>query len=487
MENVSGILTKDKGKFKEAVMNEIRSIIDDREIPKLLGFLKTTPMKSEFIRSCIIAKIKMELANDEDEDKCRSEFIQLLETQYKSLTKQISFQKSKSDRNVNTIRHGLNLLKRSKERESIINAIIQEKAEAYIDNDYFEKAMDKFLEFMDDDAIIKNIKSAFGRIEDFEDYQEDVSELQDMIGLFQLSLDECFTSILEYAEDNIEEELVKLTHEIRLYQIKKPIVVNASDFGVPQNRERVLFIGCRKDQKLIEEIPATIEMKDKVTVFEAISDLNFIGNGEEKTDYETVTVPEEYESLLKKRKEDSAIGSGNSTAHYSDWSRLGRLNHRFSMERMPFYVKTMEDLENGNIIEGYGLYNHQTSQQNEEVRERLKIIAKHGEYDEACKKELKEKSIMSNKRNYTVLKPEGQAPTVVTMPDDFIHYSACRAMTVREMARLQSFDDSFVFQGKRTTGGDLRKKDIPQYTLVGNAVPPLMAKAIGDVILKAIC
>ena len=93
---------------------------------------------------------------------------------------------------------------------------------------------------------------------------------------------------------------------------------------------------------------------------------------------------------------------------------------------------------------------------------------------------------MSNKRNYTVLNPLGQSPTVVTMPDDFIHYSACRAMTVREMARLQSFDDSFVFQGKRTTGGDMRKKDIPQYTLVGNAVPPLMAKAIGDIILKNI-
>ena len=93
---------------------------------------------------------------------------------------------------------------------------------------------------------------------------------------------------------------------------------------------------------------------------------------------------------------------------------------------------------------------------------------------------------MSNKRNYTVLKPEGQSPTVVTLPDDFIHYSACRAMTVREMARLQSFDDSFVFQGKRTTGGDLRKTDIPQYTLVGNAVPPLMARAIGNAILDVI-
>ena len=59
-------------------------------------------------------------------------------------------------------------------------------------------------------------------------------------------------------------------------------------------------------------------------------------------------------------------------------------------------------------------------------------------------------------------------------------------MTCREMARLQSFDDSFVFQGKRATGGDKRKSEIPQYTLVGNAVPPLMAKAIGEVLLSKI-
>ena len=72
------------------------------------------------------------------------------------------------------------------------------------------------------------------------------------------------------------------------------------------------------------------------------------------------------------------------------------------------------------------------------------------------------------------------------MPDDFIHYSAHRAMTVREMARLQSFDDNFVFQGKRSTGGEKRKSEIPQYTLVGNAVPPLMAKSIADEILRKI-
>lgn len=486
MENVSGILTKDKGKFKDAVMKEIKSIIDDKEVPRLLAFLQRTTMKSEFIHSCIIAKIKMELADDAQEEQFRNDFIQLIETQYKLLTKQIAYQTSKSDKNVNTIRHGLNLLKRTKERESIINAIIQEKTEAYIDNDYFVKAMNKFIEFLDDETIIKNIREAFGRIEDFEDYQEDVSELVDMIGLFPLSLDECFTSIKEYTEMDIDDELDGLAKDLRLYQIDSPIVVNSSDYGVPQNRERVLFIGCRKDQLLIENIPATISDKDKVTVYEAIADLDFIDNGEEKTEYEVVEAHDRYSDLMRHRKADSSISRGRSKTLYSDWCRNGRLGFRFEMNRDPFYVKNLEDLKTGNVVEGYHLFNHQTSLQSDEVKTRLEIIVKHGEYDDACKDELREHRVMSNKRNYTVLNPKGQSPTVVTMPDDFIHYSACRAMTVREMARLQSFDDSFVFQGKRTTGGEMRKKDIPQYTLVGNAVPPLMAKAIGDVILKKI-
>jgi DNA (cytosine-5)-methyltransferase 1 len=72
------------------------------------------------------------------------------------------------------------------------------------------------------------------------------------------------------------------------------------------------------------------------------------------------------------------------------------------------------------------------------------------------------------------------------MPDDYIHYNIPRSLTVREMARLQSFDDNFVFQGKRSTGGNKRKEEVPQYTLVGNAVPPVLARAIALEILKVI-
>ena len=75
---------------------------------------------------------------------------------------------------------------------------------------------------------------------------------------------------------------------------------------------------------------------------------------------------------------------------------------------------------------------------------------------------------------------------MVTLPDDYISPFENRTLSVREMARLQSFDDSFVFLGKRTTGGQRRKVEIPQYTQVGNAVPPLLSKAIAKEIIKAL-
>jgi len=81
--------------------------------------------------------------------------------------------------------------------------------------------------------------------------------------------------------------------------------------------------------------------------------------------------------------------------------------------------------------------------------------------------------------------PDQPAPTLTTLPDDVLHYSDARILTVREYARLQSFPDWFTFHGKYTTGGMRRIVDCPRYTQVGNAVPPLLAKAIGKGILAA--
>jgi len=69
--------------------------------------------------------------------------------------------------------------------------------------------------------------------------------------------------------------------------------------------------------------------------------------------------------------------------------------------------------------------------------------------------------------------------TLTTLPDDCLHYSEPRIFTVREYARIQSFPDWFEFRGKYTTGGQARRCECPRYTQVGNAVPPLLAEALG--------
>ena len=95
-------------------------------------------------------------------------------------------------------------------------------------------------------------------------------------------------------------------------------------------------------------------------------------------------------------------------------------------------------------------------------------------------------AILTRKSIRTRLNPDSVSPTIVTLPDDFIHPYFDRVLTVREMARMQSFDDSFEFLGKRTTGGDKRSQETPQFTQVGNAVPPLLARAIALKVREAI-
>jgi DNA (cytosine-5)-methyltransferase 1 len=73
--------------------------------------------------------------------------------------------------------------------------------------------------------------------------------------------------------------------------------------------------------------------------------------------------------------------------------------------------------------------------------------------------------------------------TLTTLPDDFLHYSEPRILTVREYARLQSFPDWYEFKGKYTTGGDKRLRECPRYSQAGNAVPPFLAEFVGLLLL----
>lgn len=487
MENVKGILTKDEGRIKERILREIRSIVDDAKMSTLLAFLNDhlKVNSNEWLYDCLYTKMCMEDINA-DMDKLYDTYFNNLEQQLRNVTKHLPYSVSKSDVSVNTVRHGLLLLSAKKQREEIRKQVIQLKTSSHIDNDTFVDSYNAIVESISDEKILENMLASVDKIIEMDGgCEDDARTLKKSLEILTSTFDECIDFIREQfkSNKNVLNCFENMMKEIRLYNINEPLVLLSSNYGVPQNRERVVFIGCRNDQEVITEIPSTVKEEDKVKVYEAIWDLNMIGNGEVVNTYNTPTLINEYENTKRLR---GVQGEPEKDGHlFSEWSRTGRLNHRFTFDEAPFYVSSMNDLNVERKHQHMELFNHQTSCQNDKVRERLQIIAEHKDYD-AAKKELKEKGLDSQKRNYVVLNPLGQSPTVCTMPDDFIHYSAYRPMTVREMARLQSFDDSFVFQGKRQTGGNNRQKEIPQYTLVGNAVPPLMARAIANTVLNHI-
>jgi DNA (cytosine-5)-methyltransferase 1 len=117
---------------------------------------------------------------------------------------------------------------------------------------------------------------------------------------------------------------------------------------------------------------------------------------------------------------------------------------------------------------------------------RLPAIAPDGTILARNKKELLQLTVRmaTRKHSQRPLDWNSPSPTILSLPDDFVHPSVPRTLTVRELARLQSFPDSFEFRAKETTGSLRRRFEIPQYTQVGNAVPPLIGEALGKVFAK---
>tara|TARA_B100000787_G_scaffold7103_1_gene5349 strand:- start:8581 stop:10173 length:1593 start_codon:yes stop_codon:yes gene_type:complete len=112
-------------------------------------------------------------------------------------------------------------------------------------------------------------------------------------------------------------------------------------------------------------------------------------------------------------------------------------------------------------------------------------ILRNGTYNQV--KELID-SLRTHKHSQRALIAQRPAPAVLGSPDDTSHYYESefsqRSLTVRELARIQSFPDWYEFKSKVTTGGQRRKFEVPQYTQVGNAVPPLLGLALGQICKK---
>ncbi len=222
MENVKGLLTKDKGQFKYAIMNEIRSIIDSSHIPQFYHFIEKEIKfaKSSFLKNCVLAKLMMEVADETTALEKRSAYIELLEGQLKTITRKIEYKLSKSNPNIATIRHGLKLLGCTDNRADITQSIINVKTIADIDNDFFADAFNSFLSLIDDSSIINTILSAIDSFDGFNNNSSDIEEFREMIKLYSYTLEETSTFIKKYAEEEGKlSEFEQQLNDIRLYNV----------------------------------------------------------------------------------------------------------------------------------------------------------------------------------------------------------------------------------------------------------------------------
>ncbi|MDO9261863.1 MAG: DNA cytosine methyltransferase, partial [Flavobacteriaceae bacterium] len=195
MENVKGILTKEQGKIKEMILQEIRSIVDLKEFSQLIFFvaqLKKVEIEQSFILECYNLRLQFEKATDKELDNLKNNYINNLENKFRLLTpKIVDYKTSKTDKNISTIRHGFNLLKRVKELEYIRKKVINEKAFSNLDNDFFAVDFDSFLTSIESETIIEKIHTAFNNLKPNVVFLEDIKQIITALEIFDYSFVVC--------------------------------------------------------------------------------------------------------------------------------------------------------------------------------------------------------------------------------------------------------------------------------------------------------
>jgi len=239
-----------------------------------------------------------------------------------------------------------------------------------------------------------------------------------------------------------------------------PELINFADYGVPQKRCRFILVGIRKDICKAKKIEAT-------NFFDAIR-LNKEKFLVERNLKVSTPLEEAISDLLMKNGTQPLPGMKKFQAG--------------------IYAKVKSDYQaylRGNLKPGIMADSHRFANHKTETKERFSTILDIAEKGKSISEELKN-IFHIKKRTVVPLNAKDQAPTITTLPDDYIHYSEPRILTVREYARIQSFPDAYEFKGKYTTGGKRRTQEVPRYTQIGNAIPPLFGEQSGIALKKLI-
>ncbi|MDR6919588.1 DNA cytosine methyltransferase [Chryseobacterium sp. 2987] len=307
------------------------------------------------------------------------------------------------------------------------------------------------------------------------------------------------------------------------------MMVNSKFFGIPQNRPRFILLAYRKDifDKLFNNTTDTIK-KEVLTLSRAfyervnnrqlnindikVSDFKYYDIEEDPNLFDGQLFPKINKTVETFTSVKDAIGDLSDNNESNAYKILledlfdtkisqqlsnFEIRHHNSITQARFrvyqilekisidYKKNIINLLRGKevIINEIDLFNAISS---------FLFIIPSAKNEKRIERKLKDfedlkvlmKKLETKKHTQKALIENMPAPAQLTIPDDICHYdfNNPRVLTVREMARIQSFPDWFVFKSKTTTGGDARKFEVPQYTQVGNAVPPLLAYELGNLI-----
>lgn len=276
-----------------------------------------------------------------------------------------------------------------------------------------------------------------------------------------------------YPDCTTTPELLKSELDAIGYDTLPPRILNAADYGVPQRRPRVIFMGYRKGLKPPTYPKPTVTKH--LTITDAIGDL--ITDEKIKAEVNPVLTNYQKESI-KGRTPSFTSGKPIKSKTYLN-TELPNVNdvvsQRFSLFTEGEKSSTLRKriMTNGIDISKCPALIKLCADQFKMTEKAVVELFKNGHPTEE-----QINTLLTKKNIRTRYSSKDTAPTVVTNPDDYISPWEPRTLSVRELARCQSFDDSFEFLGKRTTGGLRRRVEVPQYTQVGNAVPPLLAKAV---------
>lgn len=297
------------------------------------------------------------------------------------------------------------------------------------------------------------------------------------------------------------DQLQQALRETGTGYVVQGVEVNAMHYGAPQHRPRLMIIGLRSDIASAKKIVATGALWKSNFSDKIVDEVPQLAPIPTVASSESPNLADALADLLPNKSENST-NSKNYLAEIGDASAWGlntntgaiknhvKRNHtEQALSRFELYQALASlGLDAKIVSKAAALHENEAKAMLKAAFKGVVFPAKTPVGKVLAKNATELADLVWNlrtkKHSQRVLPLNQVARTVVTIGDDYVHPIEPRTFTVRELARFQGFPDSFEFRAKETTGGMNRRNEVPQYSQVGNAVSPFLAKSVGELINK---